>query len=133
MRLSDSLTDVRVLTWLTNHAVDYRKRKGHIAMADKLPKIQIKGLATDVAKFRTDMQKLRDSMADLQDARTGLAQDVVDAKEQISQVRQDLRFELEQLGNGGDNSATHSETQTITTGDVAPLNADSKASIESEH
>lgn len=95
-------------------------------MADQLPKIEVKGLAVDVASFRNGVKDMRAAMAKLQETRGGLHQDLVDVNQQLSQLRDDIRFELTTLGNSGGNSETQSESGAST----APLTAGSIASVE---
>jgi hypothetical protein len=95
-------------------------------MADQLPKIEIRGLAVDVTSFRNGVKDMRAMMAKLQETRSGLYQDLADVNQQLSQLRNDIRFELTTLGNSGGNSDAQSESGA----NPAPLTAGSIASIE---
>lgn len=67
-----------------------------------LPPIQIRGLASDVSLLRRGISKIRELVADVHAARGGLEQDLADVRDQIVGHRRDIRFEAEQLGNGGE-------------------------------
>lgn len=95
-------------------------------MADEeLPKIQVKGIAADISKLRAGFQEMRNALADFHKARGGLHKDVEDPTEQVTQLRQDLRFELEQLGNSGTNYDPRFDEHSGDGKDHDPLKSDS--------
>lgn len=103
---------------------------------EPLPKIEIKGFASDLQRFRTSLETTREAFAKLHETRGGFHQDLVDAEAQFTSLRQDIRFELMSLGNAGGGSDQQSEKQVVTAkdvGDAAPLPDGSTAPAEPEH
>lgn len=69
-----------------------------------LPPIQIKGLAADVMTVKRGFADIRETVRDVNMVAAALNQDLVTVRDQLHAHREDIRFEAEALGNGGDNS-----------------------------
>jgi hypothetical protein len=67
-----------------------------------LPPIQIKGLAADVLMVKRGFSEIREVVRDVNLVSAALKQDLADVKAQLQSHRQDIRFEAEALGNGGE-------------------------------
>ena len=67
-----------------------------------LPPIQIKGLAADVMTVKRGFMDIREVVRDVNLVSAALKQDLADVKAQLESHRQDIRFEAEALGNGGE-------------------------------
>lgn len=67
-----------------------------------LPPIQIRGLAADVMTVKRGFSEIREVVRDVNLLSAALKQDLHDVKAQLQGHREDIRFEAETLGNGGD-------------------------------
>lgn len=74
--------------------------------------LEIKGLSADVAGIKKGIVDLRAAASGLNTEKTALVSEIADLTDQIKQYRTDIRFEAEQLGNGGETSTEKSDSTT---------------------
>lgn len=94
----DGLTD-RVLAYRIYYIIN---RGSNVARL-----LEIKGLGADIASVKKGIGDLRAVVSEVNVEKTGLHAELTDLKEQLRGHRNDLRFEAETLGNGGENSSSH--------------------------
>lgn len=102
----EPLPDITVeLSGLTDRVIAYRvitqmEREGNLP-----PLIEIKGLGAIVADAKKGIAGVRAETAGLSTDAKALVAAVQDVRVQIKQAHEDLKFEAETLGNGGETSS----------------------------
>ncbi|HYM32309.1 MAG TPA: hypothetical protein VEU47_13470 [Candidatus Cybelea sp.] len=92
---TDKIVTARMLTKLSNDIKEGRMP----------PLIEIKGLGAAVAAARVSIAGVRSETAGLSTDAVHLVAAIQDVRKQIAQAHDDLKFEAEQLGNGGGNAS----------------------------
>ena len=87
------------------------------------PLIEIKGLGAAVANAKKGIADLRTETAGLSTDASALVSAIQDVRTQIKQAHEDLKFEAETLGNGGETQSEKPVVKPIDTTDTKPEDA----------